>query len=305
MRVPVKGPGTALALSLYAAVLLYPYQWSLPRRMENHAERTHAGWRFEAAGLARSSAPAKFEGGRFDVTVRARPFTLEQYGPARIFTISKDPSLRNLTLGQSGADLILRVRAPGTTRNGTPQIRVRGVFRDRGWHALRVRVDADTAELFLDGRLCLRKVYEGPVTSRWDPGYRIALGNELSGRRPWLGEIEYAGPLDPPERYWALENAPRLLPFRGADAGDLLVNFLGFIPLGLLLARLGWSRRSVLYLCACLSLGVELAQLGLVDRFSSTTDVLLNAAGGWAGALLASAPERLRARHAAPPETPP
>lgn len=278
---------TAAAMVLYAAVFLYPFHWAPPRRLENHAERSAGGWRFPDAGLVRSRGPAHVAGDRFDVEIHFRSASVQQRGPARIFTISEDPSLRNITLGQDGTDLILRVRAPGTSRNGTPEHRIPGVFRDGAWHVARVTVNARTVDLFVDGALRLRRTYAGPVMATWDRGYSTALGNELTGRRPWLGEIEFHGDLERPDWYWTMEHTPRWLPFRNALALDLILNFLGFLPLGLLLARLGWSRSRALLICACLSLGIEGSQLALADRYSSSTDVLLNACGGLTGAWMA------------------
>jgi hypothetical protein len=278
---------TAGLLVFYAAVFLYPFRWSPPRRVANEAERTPSGWRFPAAGLARSLGPAPFPRGRFDLKLRIRTARTDQSGPARIFTISRDPSLRNLTLGQEGTDLVLRVRAPGTTLNGMPQSRISGVFDDDRWHAVEVTVGGDTVALSVDGAQRLRRAYAGPVTATWDRGYRIALGNELTGRRPWLGEIEYDGALERPESYWSMQHAPRWVPFRELEGADVVLNAFAFVPLGVLLVRLGWSRSTALFLSAGLSLGIELTQLGLADRFASTTDLLLNGCGALVGVVAA------------------
>ena len=286
----MRGLLTAAALLFYAAVFLYPFRWSLPLRMANSAEKTPAGWRFQSPGLVRSRGPATFDGGRFDLKLRMRSASIEQRGPARIFTISKDRSLRNLTLGQDGADLVLWVRAPGTPRNGTPQHRVRGVFSDGAWHSAHVIVLGETVELFVDGELRLRRIYGSSVTATWDRNYKMAFGNELTGRRGWLGEIEYGGPMERPTHYWTPSHTPRWIPFRETKISDLLINFLSFMPLGLVLVRLGWSRPAALLLAAALSPCTELVQIGLADRFASTTDVLLNASGSLVGTLLVRRP---------------
>ena len=43
----------------------------------------------------------------------------KQFGPARIFTISKDAKYRNITVAQQGDDLVLRLRV-GSNLNGMP-----------------------------------------------------------------------------------------------------------------------------------------------------------------------------------------
>lgn len=56
--------------------------------------------------------------GRLSVRTRQNATDLDLRGPARIVTLSADPSRRDFTLAQSGRDLQLRVRTPGNGRNG-------------------------------------------------------------------------------------------------------------------------------------------------------------------------------------------
>lgn len=83
---------------------------------------------------------------------------------------------------------------------------------------------------------------------------------------------------------------------------DLATNVLGYAPLGFLLAlalqRAGWQRSAVLLAAAAgtlLSLGMEFLQIYLPQRVPSNLDLLLNAAGAFAGALSAALAERLGA----------
>jgi VanZ like protein len=56
-----------------------------------------------------------------------------QFGPARLASISSGPHHTNLTVGQEGVDLVVRVRTPFTGDNGTsPEYVVPGVFADDG-----------------------------------------------------------------------------------------------------------------------------------------------------------------------------
>ena len=76
-------------------------------------------------------------------------------------------------------------------------------------------------------------------------------------------------------------------------AGDLAVNVLGFVPLGILLCRC-WRRskgkkQSVVYtilIGAALSLTIELLQFYVPRRNSGMTDIMTNALGTWLGAWL-------------------
>lgn len=66
----------------------------------------------------------------------------------------------------------------------------------------------------------------------------------------------------------------------------LLANVLLYIPLGVF-AVVGWPRHGfVVWMgCVALSLGVELAQLVLLDGVASTDDVILNVGGATLGTL--------------------
>jgi VanZ family protein len=81
-------------------------------------------------------------GSQFTVGVTVASDEVEQTGPARIVTLSADANRRNLTLGQSGPDLSVRLRTPATGPNGTtPQFVFPDVFPDRRSHRLVVTYD--------------------------------------------------------------------------------------------------------------------------------------------------------------------
>ena len=78
------------------------------------------------------------------------------------------------------------------------------------------------------------------------------------------------------------------------DYVDAAVNFIGFIPLGLLAfflrAAAGRRRADLPFAVSVgfvLSLSIEAAQVFMPDRFSQASDLLLNTSGSLAGALLA------------------
>ncbi|MFC1876762.1 VanZ family protein [Thermodesulfobacteriota bacterium] len=77
---------------------------------------------------------------------------------------------------------------------------------------------------------------------------------------------------------------------------DVLVNLLGFIPLGLVLSVVlslykGQFDKSVMVfsvlICLLLSLGIEFAQAWIPSRSSNLHDLVLNTAGGWIGVVIA------------------
>lgn len=78
------------------------------------------------------------------------------------------------------------------------------------------------------------------------------------------------------------------------ESRDLLINLLGFLPLGALLALL-WPRLSIpriTSICAGLSFVIEAGQLVVPGHFPSVVDLALNtlggALGGWLAGLLLS-----------------
>lgn len=69
--------------------------------------------------------------GKFTIYLKLESRELDQKGPARIFTLSNDADHRNLTIGQMGTKLILRIRTPLTGVNGAnPQVAIPNVFED-------------------------------------------------------------------------------------------------------------------------------------------------------------------------------
>jgi VanZ family protein len=68
---------------------------------------------------------------QFTIDTIITPTKLFQSGPARILSLSRGPYQRNLTLGQDGNALILRMRTGLTGQNGTePELRIPTFFTD-------------------------------------------------------------------------------------------------------------------------------------------------------------------------------
>lgn len=304
-------PLAALVLVIYPAVAFYPFQWDPPEAARNTAELLpQGGLRFAAPGpaMARSGQPPGWSatakrGQRFEVDLSARPGASIQTGPARILTLSRDPWHRNFTIGQEGTDLILRFRTSSRSPNAMPQVRVPGVFAAERWVDIQVAVEPGLMTLVIDGVSVLQTpLPERPLDS-WDPTYELALGNELTGDRPWLGEVrraviaagtervDYAAPgaLRLPPRIWSFHVRPRMAPFSDPRLIDVLVNLLGFIPFGALVWF--WARRSTALVRLSLgllsglaaSLFLESLQFCFPPRVPSIDDVILNAAGGMLG----------------------
>ncbi len=256
----------------------------------------------------------------FEVELAVRPYKLNQTGPARIFTISQDHEHRNFTIGQSGRDLVVRLRTRATGSNGMPEYIIREVFGSSAPRHISVRVKPEEVRAEVDGHELLYASLPTRALSTWNPHYCVALGNEFTFRRPWHGEIRRAvvrvrpagvvhrlSDLHTPEIYvpgmWLLTNELReslLLPPGHVDLTDFIINVAGFVPLGLLIALVRRKRLSMPVACAwcvLVSLSIEIGQLFLEVRVFSIVDVLLNAAGGcigvWLGFRIQPSPMRI------------
>lgn len=114
----------------------------------------------------------------------------------------------------------------------------------------------------------------------------------------WVTLRPRASSFQPPAEWIPLNNIIRVLregrSVSYGDVGQLLGNIALFVPFGWLVPML-WRRLRSLWtivaLAAATSLGIEASQwLFLFGRQSSIDDVILNAAGGFIGAVMFFAP---------------
>ncbi|MBI1311699.1 DUF1592 domain-containing protein [bacterium] len=126
-----------------------------------------------------------------EVTIEAwiRPANLKQDGPARIASLSVDTGQRNFTLGQNGNHYEVRLRTSSTSTNGIPAVATPDNTATQALtHVVYTRDAAGNVVVYTDARPKVSTKIAGQF-SNWDNGYRLALANELTGDRPWLGEL--------------------------------------------------------------------------------------------------------------------
>jgi hypothetical protein len=246
-----------------------------------------------------------------DVSLEVRPLSSIQAGPARILTISSDAYERNLTLAQDGDDLVLRLRTQKTGRNGLhkglPAARVAKVFEAGRWVAIDTRIRPSLLTIAIDGVERVSAALPPAVLATWDPGLGLALGNEMTCNRPWLGEIRraviagpagttdyaLAGQAAAPAGCRIMRHPPKLVPFHPFSPRDALLNTLMYLPLGCLLGLMARTRSArsfamLVLTAAGVSLTFEFTQLFLVSRFPSIDDLIFNTLGGALGVWLGS-----------------
>jgi glycopeptide antibiotics resistance protein len=74
-----------------------------------------------------------------------------QNGPARIVSLSQDPFNRNLTIGQEGQDLAIRLRTPFSGQNGAhPELYIEKVFADTIAHHIIITYGSSILRVYVD-----------------------------------------------------------------------------------------------------------------------------------------------------------
>lgn len=115
--------------------------------------------------------------------------SMDQAGPARMVSISSGTSRRNFTLGQDGRRLDFRLRTSQRDRNGLPSTSTSSgsllndlthivVTRSRDGHLIIYQNGYTNSEVEVPGDL-----------RNWDEDFKLVIGNEFGGGRPWLGKI--------------------------------------------------------------------------------------------------------------------
>lgn len=111
--------------------------------------------------------------GAFTIRLRCATADSGQSGPARIVSNSIDPTLRNVTIGQSGTGLVVRVRTPLTGLNGSnPEFIVPGVFSSTAARDVLVSYDGARLRVAVAGSGIVRGFSMGPGSSAavaWNP----------------------------------------------------------------------------------------------------------------------------------------
>ncbi len=127
--------------------------------------------------------------GELTVEVWCEPKHLNQNGPARIVTISADASQRNMTVGQDTDRYDVRLRSTKSSANGIPSLpSPPGSARTQLTHLVYTRGRSGLTRVFTNGQEIAREQFSGDLTN-WNPEHRLALANEITGGRPWLGTL--------------------------------------------------------------------------------------------------------------------
>ncbi len=156
-------------------------------------QRTAGGLEVQGPTVIRTDEPpARFidairKSGALTIEAWLQPAKTDQSGPARIVTLSRDANERNVTLGQDGRKFDVRLRTTKTSTNGLPSLASKDkAVTSKLTHVVYTRQRKGRVRLYVNGQKQAEKTIAGDL-SNWNKGFRLALANELSGGRPWLG----------------------------------------------------------------------------------------------------------------------
>jgi outer membrane protein assembly factor BamB len=108
--------------------------------------------------------------------------------PRTIASLSRDVPNQNMSFGQQDSVYFINLRTTETDSAGSPSlVSMPGSARNELTHLVYTRDAGGTASLYLNGARVAQGRTVGLITN-WDNAYRLALGSELTGERPWLGE---------------------------------------------------------------------------------------------------------------------
>ena len=194
-----------LYVFLLGGFLLWPFDFVSSVRNDARWIGNSKGIEFLKTGQAVSnSSTQEF----FDRLVKGSGLTVElwlqtedinQSGPARILSYSKDTDFRNFTIGQSRDQLVVRLHTTETSPNGTnPHLIIEDVFNYKGLQHMVIVYDFLEQRVYINGEQKARSEILKGDFSNWDPSYSLAIGNEVTGNRPWKGKIYYVAVFNRP-----------------------------------------------------------------------------------------------------------
>ena len=127
--------------------------------------------------------------GELTIEIWMKPLDLNQSGPARVVSLSNDTSQRNLTLGQDKGRLDVRLRTSSTDNNGQPSTSgPENSLATKLSHVVFTRNASGDVGLYQDGKRIVSGNVAGDFTN-WSHDFRLSIANEISGDRPWLGDL--------------------------------------------------------------------------------------------------------------------
>lgn len=129
----------------------------------------------------------------FTISLTATTNSKQQTGPARILSLSQGPLHRNLTIGQAGSHLSLRLRTPITKENGQrPEFSVPNVFSVAKPHHLILSYSANQLAFYIDTINNRQKLQFSPeMTLFWQLAPPVLSTIQLNGATSLICQLLY------------------------------------------------------------------------------------------------------------------
>jgi hypothetical protein len=150
------------------------------------ALRTDGDVLIASPGAATKIYDAVVASGELTAEVWFTPSNLTQAGPARIVSLSLDTSERNFQLAQAAAQFNSRFRSSTTLANG--QDTSAGTMTVALTHYVLTRTSTGTIKMYVNGSEISSTTPGGDLTT-WVSTYALAVANEHTRDRDWLGEL--------------------------------------------------------------------------------------------------------------------
>ncbi len=193
-----------LAIIVYLAVMAYyafrPFKpvstydvAPKPPLLENGALHIVPGRALEVERRATAATrEALVRSGHMSLEIVLRTDSIEQGGPARILTLSRNALCRNFTLSQEGNALSFRLRTTESDHNALlSNLIVPGAFASSNlMQHVAVTYDGTRLRAYVDGNSTLQALNLRGTFSDWGHNHLLLIGDEPPGGKPWQGWIE-------------------------------------------------------------------------------------------------------------------
>jgi len=288
-------------------IAYFPFAWDPPRTVSNQVTRNADGsLQFGEMNQARTpGTPAWLEdvrtSGVIQIQLQADPQSLQQNAP--VMMLASDYWDTDFAIVQDHSDLQVWLRRPGSDANGSPPFTIGGVFQPQGWTSVNVMLQPGDLRIDVDGTTRLSEHLPTDSLRVWSQG-QIALGNEVNGGGPWLGQVrvaqvrtpghtvDYVRPdaLSIPASYPYLPDHIEGFPPTPVELLTAFLDMLSFIALGFLVVL---ARRPPIrpvpatLLAAALAVALAAGKFFFHERHTAVLNIVMEATGALLGALLA------------------
>ncbi len=113
---------------------------------------------------------------------------LTQSGPATLLSVAQASNKRNFTLGQITSTWEGRLRTSSTNATGTGLTTPAGSATLNLAHVVYTRTSAGAVRMYVNGTQVSTATLTGSF-SAWVNNYKLGIGNEFGGGRPWIGDL--------------------------------------------------------------------------------------------------------------------